>query len=257
MLVEINWRRLIGGEGHQPGQVGRRRHHVHSALRHREQAALGQEPAGPFDFRAVDRQQLAGWGRLGLELLDYLSPGTPVELPSQGRELLRRLLLEALSVAPQLSGARHQCVLVLEPPAELLLTNGKGLRVRGGLDPVAQGGAELDQRLERLFSRLPELIREFTSRAAKAGNDLGNELSSAGEHGERGIYEDRRRFIDGGLGCLQKRRGISQPSQHRRRANRRLRLVRGSTASTSPETGGKARIPDSGHGAAPRQSDSR
>src|SRR4051794_5065850 len=61
VLVQINRRRLVGRKGPQPGQVGRRRYHFHSVLRHPEQPALGQEAAGPFDFRSEDREQLTGW----------------------------------------------------------------------------------------------------------------------------------------------------------------------------------------------------
>jgi hypothetical protein len=214
-LAQVDGRRLVGGEGNQPGEVCWS-DDVDAAFGNGDQTALAQEFAGAVDLRSVRLKQRPGGWRVAPKLLHHVSPGPVIQLPRQICQLPGNLLLESGSVAPQLGRSGHERVLVLEPPIELLLSHRERLRIRGRLDPVPQRGPEFHQRLEGSFSRALELLTGIGIGLAERANQLGNELSATGQHRECRIHEHGRRLLDGGACALEKGRRVAQSRQNRR-----------------------------------------
>jgi hypothetical protein len=118
-------------------------------------------------------------------------------------------------------------MLVMQAAAELLFANGKRVRVRAGLDLVAQRATKPNQRPERRLARLLEALGQGGRGTGKHAYHLSNQLAAATQHAQRRVNEHRRRLVDGGTGRSEKSRRRVQPRFHRGNAARELRVVAG------------------------------
>ena len=86
-------------------------------------------------------------------------------------------------------------MLEVQPPGELILADGEGVRIGVGLDLVAQGGSEPLERLERLSGRAAQVVLQIRRFRAEYRRELHHQLAAAAQHGERRIDEHRRWII--------------------------------------------------------------
>jgi hypothetical protein len=137
-------------------------------------------------------------------------------------------------------------VLVVQPAAELLFTDGKRLWIGIGLDLVAQRRAEFNQRLERRLAGLGQLPAHIRRRAAKHAHHLGDQLATTPQHSEAGVDEYRRRLLQRCARLLQKLRYRGQPGKDRRGSRRQLRLgsYRQGVEALKEMAEPEARVPD-------------
>ncbi len=206
---------VVGGVGNDRAHERRRRDDAQRRRGDRRETPRRHEVARTTHLLGVRLHQVAGARVLGSQPVHHVRPGAaPVEARGATRQVGLDLLLELLSVAPELRGAVTQGVLVMEQKVESVLAD--GVVVAAGVQPPLEVGVERRERRTRPLARQAEALRERRRLGAERRRHLADEQPAPLVHSQRRLHEHPHRLGQRGSRVVEQRGDVLQARQRGR-----------------------------------------